>query len=59
MYWGACFKDDSPLCLKCAKPDHLLHMPIEELAEEGTKGEGELPDCEPVFQQVHFGQGGG
>eukprot|EP00095_Tigriopus_kingsejongensis_P000473 maker-scaffold1054_size66621-snap-gene-0.8 protein:Tk00473 transcript:maker-scaffold1054_size66621-snap-gene-0.8-mRNA-1 annotation:"insulin-like growth factor-binding protein complex acid labile chain" len=50
MYWGSCFKKDSPLCLKCSKPTHLLHVPIEELPDEGS-----LPDCEPLFQQVHFG----
>ncbi|XP_059096993.1 protein artichoke-like isoform X2 [Tigriopus californicus] len=48
MYWGSCFKKDSPLCLKCSNPNHLLHVPIEELTEKSS-----LPDCIPIVE-VHF-----
>lgn len=46
QYWGACFQRSNPLCLKCAKPDHLLHMPIEELRNE------KLPECNNVQESA-------
>lgn len=49
MYWGSCFKEENPACLKCAKPDQYFLTPVEELQSEL------LPECQPQYQQVHFG----
>ena len=57
MYWGACFHEDGPLCLKCSSPNEMLNTKIEDLASGGPVNVGEegLPECEPRLQQVYFG----